>query len=38
MAEGSVLFKGSFNEVKSNEAVIEAYLGKGINKQHKSDS
>ena len=30
MAEGSVLFKGSFNEVKSNEEVIEAYLGRGI--------
>jgi len=30
MAEGSVLFKGSFNQVKSNEEVIEAYLGKGI--------
>ena len=32
MAEGSVLFKGNFNEVKNNEVVIEAYLGKGINK------
>ena len=32
MAEGSVLFKGNFNEVKNNEMVIEAYLGKGINK------
>ena len=30
MAEGSVLFKGNFNEVVSNENVIEAYLGKGI--------
>ena len=30
MAEGSVLFKGTFNEVKNNEMVIEAYLGKGI--------
>ena len=33
MAEGSVLFKGNFNEVKNNEAVIEAYLGKGIKKK-----
>ena len=32
MAEGSVLFKGNFEEVKNNETVIEAYLGKGINK------
>lgn len=29
MAEGSVLFQGSFEEVKSNEEVIEAYLGRG---------
>ena len=32
MAEGSVLFEGKFDEVKSNESVIEAYLGKGIKK------
>ncbi len=32
MAEGSVLFQGNFQEVKSNESVIEAYLGKGIKK------
>ena len=31
MAEGSVLFQGNFDEVKSNENVIEAYLGKGLN-------
>ena len=30
MAEGSVLFEGKFDEVKSNENVIEAYLGRGI--------
>ncbi len=30
MAEGSVLFKGSFQEVKTNEDVIEAYLGRGL--------
>ena len=32
MAEGSVLFQGSFEEVKSNEDVIEAYLGRGMKK------
>ena len=30
MAEGSVLFKGTFSEVKNNEDVIEAYLGRGL--------
>ncbi|MBC8297497.1 MAG: ABC transporter ATP-binding protein [Pelagibacterales bacterium] len=30
MAEGSVLFEGNFAEVKSNEEVIEAYLGRGL--------
>jgi branched-chain amino acid transport system ATP-binding protein len=30
MAEGSVLFEGKFAEVKSNEEVIEAYLGRGL--------
>ena len=30
MAEGSVLFEGKFADVKSNEEVIEAYLGRGI--------
>ena len=30
MAEGSVLFKGKFSEVKTNEEVIEAYLGRGL--------
>ncbi len=30
MAEGSVLFEGKFEEVKSNEEVIEAYLGRGM--------
>ena len=29
MAEGSVLFEGKFADVKSNEEVIEAYLGRG---------
>ena len=31
MAEGSVLFEGPCNEVKKNEEVIEAYLGKRKN-------
>ena len=35
MAEGSMLFKGKFNEVKSNEEVIEAYLGRGIKSKAK---
>ena len=30
MAEGGVLFEGEFNKVKSNEEVVEAYLGRGI--------
>ena len=30
MAEGSVLFEGKFQDVKSNEDVIEAYLGRGM--------
>ena len=38
MAEGSVLFQGKFEEVKSNEDVIEAYLGRGIKvKRTKND-
>ena len=30
MAEGSVLAKGTIDEIKSNEQVIEAYLGTGL--------
>ncbi len=30
MAEGSVLAQGTADEVKNNEAVIEAYLGRGL--------
>ena len=30
MAEGGVLFEGNFSQVKSNEEVIEAYLGRGL--------
>ena len=33
MAEGSVLFKGTPDEVKKNEKVIESYLGHGRTKQ-----
>ena len=33
MAEGGVLFQGSFDEVKSNDEVIEAYLGRGMKKR-----
>tara|TARA_B100000686_G_scaffold305120_1_gene343287 strand:- start:14 stop:790 length:777 start_codon:yes stop_codon:yes gene_type:complete len=33
MAEGSILFEGTAEEVKSNDEVIEAYLGKGIQKK-----
>jgi branched-chain amino acid transport system ATP-binding protein len=29
MAEGSVLYKGTSDEVKNNEQVIESYLGRG---------
>ena len=31
MAEGSVLFEGTSDEVKKNEKVIESYLGRGKN-------
>ena len=33
MAEGSVLFQGKFQDVKSNDNVIEAYLGRGMKVQ-----
>ena len=36
MAEGSVLFEGTADEVKNNEQVIESYLGKGSKFKDKS--
>ena len=38
MAEGGVLFQGSFDEVKSNENVIEAYLGRGMKQKEALNS
>jgi branched-chain amino acid transport system ATP-binding protein len=38
MAEGGVLFQGSFDEVKSNEDVIEAYLGRGMKQKEALNS
>tara|TARA_A100000164_G_scaffold70435_1_gene58850 strand:+ start:50 stop:844 length:795 start_codon:yes stop_codon:yes gene_type:complete len=36
LAEGSVLFEGTPDEVKSNEKVIESYLGRGSKLQDKN--
>ena len=36
MAEGSVLFEGKFEDVKTNEDVIEAYLGRGMKVKNQS--
>ena len=38
MAEGKVLFQGTFDKVKSNEEVIEAYLGKGMKQKENLKS
>ncbi len=32
LAEGSVLFKGTSNEIRNNDEVIESYLGRGLKK------
>ena len=32
LAEGSVLFKGTSSEIRSNDQVIESYLGRGPKK------
>ena len=36
MAEGSVLFEGTSDEVKKNEKVIESHLGRGSKLKDKS--
>ncbi len=38
MAEGSVLAQGTAEEVKNNEEVIEAYLGRGMKNRPGADS
>ncbi|TDE38277.1 ABC transporter ATP-binding protein [Antarcticimicrobium sediminis] len=38
MAEGKVLAKGSLDEIKANEHVIEAYLGTGLKNKDKIDA
>jgi len=37
MAEGSVLFEGSSDEVKKNEKVIESYLGRGKTQEEENN-
>jgi branched-chain amino acid transport system ATP-binding protein len=32
LAEGSVLFKGTSNEIRNNDEVVESYLGRGVKK------
>ena len=36
MAEGSVLFEGTSDEVKKNDRVIESYLGRGSKSMKKN--
>ena len=37
LAEGSVLFEGTPDEVKSNEKVIESYLGRGSKSREENN-
>ena len=37
MAEGSVLFEGTSDEVKKNEKVIESYLGRGKSEEEENN-
>jgi branched-chain amino acid transport system ATP-binding protein len=37
MAEGKVLAKGSAKHIMENEAVIEAYLGRGLKNKVKAE-
>ena len=38
MAEGRVLAQGSIDQIKSNEQVIEAYLGTGLKNKGKLEA
>jgi branched-chain amino acid transport system ATP-binding protein len=38
MAEGRVLAQGTIDEIKANDAVIEAYLGTGLKNKDKLES